>query len=82
MSKFESTRVVGLRTLQILHDSKTRGTSALSPKQLAIQELLDGTLDFVLRRHCPNHVVEEVAVKELLISEEIRSYWRYLQQFA
>ena len=60
LSKYECSRVIGLRLLQ-LQD----GEGTPNPQQLAIKEILEGKNPTVIRRYLPDKTFEDVAVSSL-----------------
>ena len=57
LSKFEIARVLGLRTMQIAQEG-CADLSVSRPEAVAISELLDGRISYVVRRVYPTGVVD------------------------
>lgn len=60
LSKYECSRVIGLRLLQL-----QEGEGTPHPLQLAISEILDRKNPTVIRRYLPDKTFEDVAVSSL-----------------
>lgn len=68
LSKFEFTRLVGLRTLQLT----SQGTCDEDPQAAALRELLEGTNPAIVRRKLPDGRHEDRHVRELKLSAVLR----------
>ena len=68
LTKFEFTRLVGLRVLQL----SSQGTSTEDPQEAALRELMDGANPSVVRRKLPDGRVEDRAVASLKLPEALR----------
>ena len=68
LTKFEFTRVVGLRILQL----QSHGTCSEEPRVVALQELLDGSNAAVVRRRLPDGTTEDRPVASLRLSAVLR----------
>ena len=60
LSKYECSRVIGLRLLQL-----QEGEGTPNPQQLAISEILERRNPTVIRRYLPDKTFEDVAVSSL-----------------
>ena len=72
MTKYEFDQVIGLRTMQLAHGSvafvNTEGLtikSNMELRQVALQELKEGKLPFIIKRPLPNSRYEHIRVKDL-----------------
>jgi len=61
LSKYECSRVIGLRMLQL-----QEGEGTPHPLKLAIREILERTNPMVIRRHLPDKTYEDVSVSTLM----------------
>ena len=68
LTKFEFTRVLGLRILQL----NKHGVTAEDPHAIALREIRDGTNPAVVRRRLPDGTYEDRAVRELRLDTELR----------
>lgn len=68
LTKFEFTRVVGMRILQL----NAHGALAEHPRQLAIREIMEGLNPTVVRRKLPDGSVEDREVRSLQLSSDLR----------
>lgn len=68
LSKFEFTRLLGLRVLQLT----SQGTCDKDPKTVALEELLRGASSAVVRRKLPDGRHEDRAVRELKLGAALR----------
>lgn len=69
MTKYEKTRVVGTRALQISLNAPVYVDSVgiTCPITLAELEMKAGTLPFIIRRYLPGRTYEDWAVNELIV---------------
>ena len=68
LTKFEFTRLVGLRVLQL----SSQGTSTEDPQTVALREILRGENPSVVRRKLPDGRWEDRAVTALRLPESLR----------
>jgi DNA-directed RNA polymerase subunit K/omega len=68
LTKFEFTRLVGLRVLQL----SSQGTSTEDPQTVALREILRGENPSVVRRKLPDGRWEDRAVAALRLPESLR----------
>ena len=68
LTKFEFTRVLAMRVLQL----KAQDLSADDPHACALREILDGANPAIVRRKLPDGRHEDRAVRELLLSTQVR----------
>lgn len=57
LTKYELCRIIGLRALQISEDIMIRYEG--DPYVTAVEEILNGTLEFSVRRYLPNNTFED-----------------------
>lgn len=72
MTKYEFDQIIGLRTMQLSHGSVSFVNtdnltikSNMELRQIALQELKEGKLPFIIKRPLPNNNYEHVRVKDL-----------------
>jgi DNA-directed RNA polymerase I, II, and III subunit RPABC2 len=72
MTKYEFDQVIGLRTMQLAHGApafvNTENLviqSNMELRQVALQELKEGKLPFIIKRPLPNNKFEQIRVKDL-----------------
>lgn len=68
LTKFELTRILGLRQLQL----EQANASGEPPRRVALSEVLDGRNLMVIRRRLPDGTTEDRVVSTLKISEHLR----------
>ena len=68
LTKFEFTRIVGLRILQL----NAKGTCTENPEHVALRELLQGTNPAIIRRKLPDGSHEDRPVRSLKLSDALR----------
>lgn len=69
LTKFEFTRLLGLRVLEIMHT--TSHCYNEEPRVVAMRELANGESRAVLRRRLPDGTYEERRVSELLLTADL-----------
>ncbi|EKX43443.1 hypothetical protein GUITHDRAFT_73062 [Guillardia theta CCMP2712] len=69
MTKYERTRILGIRALQISMNAPVMVPvdKETDPLKIATKELIAGKVPFIIRRHLPNGSSEDWAVNELII---------------
>lgn len=69
MTKYERTRILGLRALQISNNAPVMVPveKETDPLKIATKELVAGKVPFIIRRRLPNGTFEDWAVNELVI---------------
>jgi hypothetical protein len=67
LTKFEAVKLIALRRAQLSKDMRQERDT----EKQAIEELLNGSLDYVLRRILPCERVEEVHVRSLTIPSDL-----------
>ena len=72
MTKYEFDQIIGLRTMQLSHGTiafvSTENLSIKSNmelRQIALQELKEGKLPFLVKRPLPNNKFEFIRIKDL-----------------
>ena len=72
MTKYEFDQIISLRTMQLSHGSiafvdvnNLIVKSNMELRQVALQELKEGKLPFIIKRPLPNNKYEHVRVKDL-----------------
>ena len=79
MTKFECVRVLGLRCQQINHDNTCAPTAKSSSSMaVAISELLQGQIHFIIRRELPG-TCYDVDIRDLKLGEEIRLHLEHMK---
>ena len=68
LTKFEFTRVLGLRILQL----NTQGMCREDPRDIALRELLNGSNPATIRRTLPDGTYEDRAVRDLKLGTLLR----------
>ena len=68
MTKYESTRIIGTRALQLSHGAPPLVELAgeTDPLKIASRELLDKKIPIIVRRYLPDGRFEDWSVNELL----------------
>ena len=68
LTKYERVRILGTRTTQLAHSAKpmVKGTTGLSSYDIAILELEQRILPFIVYRPLPNGLIEKWKINELL----------------
>lgn len=72
-----STRVLGLRCLQLQNDT-TATVECGNVRSQAVRELLDGRSAFLLRRTMPDGSFSDVRVSDLTIPDDLRDHLTYV----
>lgn len=69
LTKYERVRILGDRCEQITLGAKVmlKNYEGLSPREIANQELKNGTIPFIIERHLPSGQIEQWKVNELMI---------------
>ena len=72
MTKYEFNQVIGLRTMQLsvgatafVNTDDLKVTSNMQLRQIALKELNEGKLPFIIKRPLPNNKHEYVRVRDL-----------------
>ena len=74
LTKFEFTRLVGMRVLELMHTTSQCHTD--EPRVIAMRELVNGESRAVLRRRLPDGTYEERKVCELMLPADLRAMCR------
>ena len=80
LTKYECSRVLGLRYLQLQHEETTTIVHG-SLRSFVIRELLDGKNLFVVRREMPDGTSYDKKVSELIVPDDIRQQLEYILTF-
>ena len=67
MTKYELVRIIGTRRKQLVMGAKplVKNTENLTEQEIAIEELKNKMIPFIISRHCPNGNIEEWKANEL-----------------